>query len=48
MAAIEYTTEDLKERIKEVTGGGADVVVDPVGGPAPKRRSGLCGGGVGS
>jgi NADPH2:quinone reductase len=34
VAAIEYTTEDLKERIKEVTGGGADVVVDPVGGPA--------------
>jgi NADPH:quinone reductase len=34
VAGIEYTTEDLKERIKEVTGGGADAVVDPVGGPA--------------
>jgi NADPH2:quinone reductase len=32
-AAIEYDTEDLKERIKEITGGGADVVIDPVGGP---------------
>ncbi len=31
-AAIVYGTENLKERIKEVTGGGADVVVDPVGG----------------
>lgn len=29
---IDYT--DLKDRIREVTGGGADVVVDPVGGPA--------------
>jgi len=28
---INYETEDLKERIKEIT-GGADVVVDPVGG----------------
>ena len=31
--AIDYGTEDLKERIKEITGGGADVVLDPVGGP---------------
>ena len=30
---INYTTENLKERIKEITGGkGADVVYDPVGG----------------
>lgn len=30
---IDYTTEDLKNRIKELTGGnGADVVYDPVGG----------------
>lgn len=30
---INYTTEDLKKRIKELTGGkGADVVYDPVGG----------------
>ncbi|MDP9427625.1 MAG: zinc-binding dehydrogenase [Actinomycetota bacterium] len=25
---------DLKDRVREVTGGGADVVVDPVGGPS--------------
>ncbi|HEX3981244.1 MAG TPA: NADPH:quinone oxidoreductase family protein [Acidimicrobiales bacterium] len=34
VAGIDYTTEDLKERTKELTGGGADVVIDPVGGPA--------------
>jgi NADPH:quinone reductase len=32
-AVIDYTTEDLKERLKVLTDGGADVVVDPVGGP---------------
>ena len=31
-AVIDATTEDVKARIKEVTGGGADVVVDPIGG----------------
>ncbi|MFZ5914032.1 MAG: NADPH:quinone oxidoreductase family protein [Pseudomonadota bacterium] len=32
-AVINYATEDLKERIKELTGGkGADVIYDPVGG----------------
>jgi len=31
-ATINYETENLKERIKEITGGGADVVIDPVGG----------------
>ncbi|MEL6344780.1 MAG: zinc-binding dehydrogenase, partial [Myxococcota bacterium] len=31
---INYSTEDLKKRIKALTGGkGADVVYDPVGGP---------------
>ena len=30
---IDYQQEDLKERIKEITRGGADVVIDPVGGP---------------
>ncbi len=30
---INYTTEDLKVRAKELSGGGVDVVVDPVGGP---------------
>jgi NADPH2:quinone reductase len=29
---IDYSSEDLKARIKELTGGGADVVIDPVGG----------------
>jgi NADPH:quinone reductase-like Zn-dependent oxidoreductase len=33
VAAVDYTTEDLKTRIKEITGEGADVVIDPVGGP---------------
>ena len=33
-ATINYATEDLRERIKALTGGsGADVVYDPVGGP---------------
>ena len=32
-ATVNYGTENLKERIKEITGGGADVVIDPVGGP---------------
>jgi NADPH2:quinone reductase len=31
---IDYSTEDLKERLRALTGGrGADVVMDPVGGP---------------
>src|SRR5436190_915676 len=31
--AIDYSTEDLKERAKELTGGrGVDVIYDPVGG----------------
>jgi NADPH:quinone reductase len=33
VAGIDYSTEDLKVRAKELTGGGADVVMDPVGGP---------------
>jgi len=33
-ATIDYVREDLRDRIKELTGGrGADVVLDPVGGP---------------
>ncbi|MEX0767303.1 MAG: NADPH:quinone oxidoreductase family protein, partial [Microthrixaceae bacterium] len=31
---VDSTTEDIKSRIKELTEGGADVVVDPVGGSA--------------
>ena len=33
VAGIDYSSENLKDRAKELTGGGADVVVDPVGGP---------------
>lgn len=39
---INYTTEDLRERIKTLTGGtGPDVIYDPVGGPytEPALRS---------
>ena len=32
-AIVDYRSEDLKVRIKELTDGGADVVIDPVGGP---------------
>jgi NADPH2:quinone reductase len=41
-ATINYATEDLRERIKALTGGvGPDVVYDPVGGPytEPALRS---------
>jgi NADPH2:quinone reductase len=31
-ALIDYASGDLKEELKAVTGGGADIVVDPVGG----------------
>jgi NADPH2:quinone reductase len=31
-ATIDYAVEDLKIRMREITGGGADVVLDPVGG----------------
>jgi NADPH:quinone reductase len=32
-AIVDYRSEDLKARVKELTDGGADVVIDPVGGP---------------
>ena len=32
LATVEYEHEDLKVRVRELTGGGVDVVVDPVGG----------------
>lgn len=40
-AAVDYVSEDLKARVREITGAGADVVVDPVGDPfaAPALRS---------
>ncbi|HEY5025050.1 MAG TPA: NADPH:quinone oxidoreductase family protein [Acidimicrobiales bacterium] len=31
-ATVEYEHDDLKSRVRELTDGGADVVVDPVGG----------------
>ncbi len=40
-AAIDYETEDLKARVREITGSGADLVIDPVGEPfaEPALRS---------
>jgi NADPH2:quinone reductase len=35
--AVDYTTEDLKARVKEITGEGAGVVIDPVGGPQAEQ-----------
>ncbi|HLN41070.1 MAG TPA: NADPH:quinone oxidoreductase family protein [Acidimicrobiales bacterium] len=32
LATVEYEREDLKARVRALTGGGVDVVVDPVGG----------------
>jgi NADPH2:quinone reductase len=32
VAVVDYDREDLKARLNELTGGGADVVIDPVGG----------------
>jgi len=31
-AGVDYSCEDLKLRVKEITGTGADLVIDPVGG----------------
>ncbi|MBO0730822.1 MAG: NADPH:quinone oxidoreductase family protein [Acidimicrobiaceae bacterium] len=31
-ALVDYSREDLKQRIRDLTGGGADVIIDPVGG----------------
>ena len=40
-AAIDYETEDLKTRVRKITGSGADLVIDPVGDPfaEPALRS---------
>jgi NADPH:quinone reductase len=45
-AAVDYGTEDLRARVREITGGGADLVVDPVGDPfaEPALRSLRAGG----
>jgi NADPH2:quinone reductase len=32
-ALVNYARDDLKVAMKDLTGGGADVVIDPVGGP---------------
>jgi NADPH:quinone reductase len=36
-AVIDYSAEDLKTRIRELTEGGAHVVIDPVGGAASEQ-----------
>ena len=38
VATIDFDTEDVKDRIKEITGEGADVVLDPVGGSAQNKH----------
>lgn len=40
-ATVDYDREDLKQRIREITGDGAQAVLDPVGGPyaEPALRS---------
>lgn len=40
-ATIDYQAEDLKARVREITGTGADLVIDPVGDPfaEPALRS---------
>lgn len=35
--AIDSSTEDVKERAKEISGGGVDVIFDPVGGELAER-----------
>ena len=36
-ALVDCETEDLKVRLKEITGSGADVVIDPVGGDVSEQ-----------
>jgi NADPH2:quinone reductase len=45
-ALVNYDEEDLKVRIRDITGAGADVIVDPVGGPYAEAalRAGAWGG----
>jgi NADPH:quinone reductase len=46
-ATVDYQREDVKSRIRELTDGGARVVIDPVGGPyAEQALRGLARGGV--
>jgi NADPH2:quinone reductase len=37
VATVDFDTEDVKTRIKELTGGGANVVLDPVGGDVSEQ-----------
>ena len=37
VATVDFDTEDVKSRIKEITGNGADVVLDPVGGEVSEQ-----------
>ncbi len=34
---VDYSTDELRLRVREITGGGADVAVDPVGGPLAEQ-----------
>nr|WP_257909596.1 zinc-binding dehydrogenase [Janibacter limosus] len=43
---VDYSTSDVKQAVKDATGGGADVIIDPVGGDWPSRPCGRCGGAV--
>lgn len=46
-ATVDYEREDLRARIRELTGGGARAVIDPVGGPYSEQAlRGLGRGGV--
>jgi len=47
VAGINYSNESVKERIKAITGSGADLIIDPVGGPlAEEAFRGISWGGV--
>jgi NADPH2:quinone reductase len=37
VATVDFDTEDVKNRIKEITGDGANVVLDPVGGEVSEQ-----------
>ena len=34
---VDYTSEELRLRVREITDGGADVAIDPVGGPLAEQ-----------
>ncbi len=34
---VDYSVEELRHRVREITSGGADVAVDPVGGPLAEQ-----------